>query len=887
MEDFIPKYTSPVYTYKEFIDISNNQSRFKHQDFLTHYYGSIYSENEILLFHEMGTGKTRTSIAIVERLLAEYPWEYKGALILTRGRGLIQNYINELVNNSDKYTPNSLNVQQHPIKLRKKIEEKYTFYTFEVFAKLITDMTNQTILQRFDSMIIVIDEVHNIRDIDTKSTIRVYDSIYRFLHILKHRKIILLTGTPMKDGPEEIASLMNLILEKENQMPTNINFLTTFFNEKDELINKLKLKEFFNKKISFLQNTISDVKKEYVGVILPPLKHFKVIPLEMEDHQNDAYESAWKMDQNAVNIYSNIRQASLCVDENKNFGHNISMKKFNRSMSCKYDELIQNLKQHSNELTIVYADIVKGSGLQCLSKCLQLNGFNKGYGKPKSFIILTSKITEHQKQHYISIFNNKDNVFGEKLFLILGSRVIMEGYTFKNVLHEHVLTPHWNYSETSQFISRGWRANSHRDLIEKQKELSVTKQPTLFIYQYVCIPKRLPSIDMMMYATAEKKDLMINQVIRVIKECAFDCAILKNLNVIKDYDNMRECHYTLCSFNCDSSLQKTDEVNYNTYDLFFFKNSPDWNAGIQTLRILFKKQWFIKWNILQTYFRDFQIAQLLLYCKKEYIAFENPRGYYSHLCYNDKGVFCVPLYYQGESISQALHLCKYQKNIPMDIDQINLKYILNNINIYLDKLLNVQDYETCVKILKLFPIFIQEIILKNVLKLKIFPNIKYSKLLNFSLKYYETSIFETDEYIGFFLQDDKFFCISKVNGFEAEETIAKKYFEEQKQRIENNSLGYHGQENRNLNEFCIKQTTNLDEKNKKNIDKRKILSGRRCVNWNKKDLIKVANKVLTLDPGIKFDTVNRYDLCSQLKNFFRDNNLLINDNTCGTQYKLK
>jgi len=32
---------------------------------------------------------------------------------------------------------------------------------------------------------------------------------------------------------------------------------------------------------------------------------------------------------------------------------------------------------------------------------------------------------------------------------------------------------------------------------------------------------------------------------------------------------------------------------------------------------------------------------------------------------------------------------------------------------------------------------------------------------------------------------------------------------------------------------------------------------------------------------------NRSELCSQLKDFFKRKDLLINDNTCGTQYKLK
>ena len=50
-----------------------------------------------------------------------------------------------------------------------------------------------------------------------KKLIRIYENISEFLHIVKNRKILLMSGTPMKDQPNEIADIMNLILPKEEQ----------------------------------------------------------------------------------------------------------------------------------------------------------------------------------------------------------------------------------------------------------------------------------------------------------------------------------------------------------------------------------------------------------------------------------------------------------------------------------------------------------------------------------------------------------------------------------------------------------------------------------------------------------------------------------------------
>ncbi len=58
---------------------------------------------------------------------------------------------------------------------------------------------------------------------------------------------------------------------------------------------------------------------------------------------------------------------------------------------------------------------------------------------------------------------------GNIMPVIFGSRVIAEGLTFKNVIHEHVV-PHWNGSETEQVIARGWRLGSHEALIKKWEQ---------------------------------------------------------------------------------------------------------------------------------------------------------------------------------------------------------------------------------------------------------------------------------------------------------------------------------------------------------------------------------------------------------------------------------
>ena len=56
----------------------------------------------------------------------------------------------------------------------------------------------------------------------------IYKEMHRFLHLIENKKVLLLSGTPMKDRPEEISTIMNLILPTNQQLPTGKKFLNKY-----------------------------------------------------------------------------------------------------------------------------------------------------------------------------------------------------------------------------------------------------------------------------------------------------------------------------------------------------------------------------------------------------------------------------------------------------------------------------------------------------------------------------------------------------------------------------------------------------------------------------------------------------------------------------------
>jgi len=882
--DFIPDYNKPVHQYKEFREVKESQSIYKHQPFLATFFGNIYNHtDEILLFHEMGVGKTCTSVKIAERLVTMHPYEYRGVIVIARGQGLINNFVNEIADKcTDGKYATGINTgddqKLFKFRQRKKIYQTYTFYTFEILAKMLKDLPDKALIQRFDSHIIIIDEAHNIRDNEHATGLKVYNEIHRLLHVLRHRKIVLLTGTPMKDGPEELAGLLNLILPLNRQMPVGNTFNQTFF-DRGQVKNVALLKSYLTGLVSFLKSDNVDVPKIYEGKIVAPLTKFKLVIRRMAEEQNREYEKAWRLDSQNVNIYNNTRQTSLYVDEEGRYGKlakPVAISKLAR-YSCKYAFVIDRLDEavNSGELSMVYSDLINGSGLMMLAKLLEQHGWSTTPKTRKSFILLTSCVSEAKKQHLLKMFNSPENCRGEYIAALLGSRVITEGFTLRNIIHEHILTPHWNYGETSQVIARGWR-NSHHDLI------AIGVRPVVHVYQYAAISTTYPSIDLMMYKISEEKDFEINKIVQIIKESALDCYLFKNRNQCgMDYE--RDCQYTKCEFSCDIEPIDNEGFNITTnYDLNFYQGSIEWKQHLNLLKNIFREKWCCTWKIMEELTKDtlsrMQLVQLLHHVTSRYQVFINPRGNQSHLRYDETGVFLTTLY---DQISQSEYYdymkSRYEKKYVKTTTSLAMRHYLrrNFVN-------DVKRFQHSKDFLVNMPEFFQQLLLKNVIKLRVAHPSRYLGIQRMVLTHYKSSLYEDDQYTGYHLKKGQSFCFEKSSMQICDSQIVDNYFQDQKIKLENNPYGCYGQENRDLDEFCIKITKSIGAIG--GGDKRKIKSGRRCINWHKSELIRLIEDQLKLsvDPA-----ASRIDMCKMIQKFFKAHHLIENDETCGTQYKRK
>ncbi|BCS83178.1 putative NTPase [Cotonvirus japonicus] len=194
---------------------------------------------------------------------------------------------------------------------------------------------------------------------------------------------------------------------------------------------------------------------------------------------------------------------------------------------------------------------------------------------PATYITVTGKSDEDadqipEEKHDIlkNVYNNINNRDGKYLKIVVGSKVMNEGITLKNVKEIYILDVHFNLGKVDQAIGRGIRFCTHYDVINENNPF-----PKVEINKYVVSLKDGLSTEEQLYKKAEQKYKLIKQVERILQEEAIDCPLNRNGNIfpeeIERYGNCGTknnpcpaiCGYMPCDYKCGDKM-----LNARFYD---------------------------------------------------------------------------------------------------------------------------------------------------------------------------------------------------------------------------------------------------------------------------------------------------------------------------------
>jgi len=523
------------------------------QKFLSNFINPKTPYKSILIYHRIGAGKTCSAIQIAEK------WKGKKKIVVVLPASLKGGFKNELRggcggNNYltqaertrlSSIQPNDDEYKDIIDKSDQRIEEYYNIYSYNKFIEYVKDGT-----MRLTNTVLIIDEIQNM----VSETGTYYKELYDMLDQgIKGLRIVLLSATPMFDRPVEIALTMNL-LDPELGMPTGREFDKMFISERisgDKRIYSVKNMDKFKKMI-----------KGYVSYYMGapeftfPRMSIRYVECEMSDFQQGIYKKILKNEDkddflnklpskdeilNAVdlpnNFYIGARFTSNIVYPNRKVNESglesltdAKIKDNLAKYSCKIDKIMKSVRRASGKI-FIYSGFKGFAGLKTIVRVLEAFGYKNyqthGAGR-KRFAVWSGDESMETKDEIREVYNRSDNLYGEKLKIILGSPSIKEGVSLKAVRYVHVLEPYWNQSRLEQVVGRASRFCSHINLPEEERDVKV--------YVYVATQSDTDEITVDQYIKylSETKNKIIKQFEKAIKEAAIDCRLNLAANETKE-----------------------------------------------------------------------------------------------------------------------------------------------------------------------------------------------------------------------------------------------------------------------------------------------------------------------------------------------------------------
>ena len=685
-----------------------------HQIFMERFFSPYTPYTSALLFHVMGSGKTCTAAAVRENLkkIEVDGKPQKPAIIIVKNEDLGRSHSDEIakVCTFEKYLPKpsaaeikkgvEMTAAAKIARLNREVRKSYIIVTYEMFLKSLPP-TDEAIRKQYSNRVIIIDEAHLMRiqppkkkkakgiqtspiekleeEIDVAPDVEslniddpkvLYNKMKNFLHVIEGSRILLLTGTPIWDKVSEIASLLNLILPLDKQLPTGTEFDNKFFDKDGNLTPSaiVTLKTAFQGRVSFLRSMITTAERLEQGTKSPWLNYVTVYPDAMSEVQasyarkaKDTIETkiikvkgksveretkggtVLKLARDAMNMIIptfNTKGEVIGAEYGPEAFEKYATKKIKRlngnkttvtntyqitnpflkdaikndlrTYATKFASIIEQVKNNPKEVVFIYNENVTGpGGAIMLALCMQLHGFIwvtssteiSQLSPKRRFAVITSDSQTtslpKQIQALLKSANREDNRYGDRLQVIIGSEKISVGISIKNVRQIHIVMPHWNIPAIEQATYRGFRFGGHEALPPEERKIKIFRHVAVEQdygdgdEKYQTFEQGFPSntyfspketTDIYIYSIAERKEYRNTQIVRILKETAFDCAINYERNVLPtDIDGTRDCDYKSCNYQCDGfPLDKKakkskvwnysipeDSLDYSTYNLYY------------------------------------------------------------------------------------------------------------------------------------------------------------------------------------------------------------------------------------------------------------------------------------------------------------------------------
>jgi SNF2 family DNA or RNA helicase len=432
-------------------------------------------EDAMLIYHTPGSGKTLTALAVAE---AE-----KMPLTVTGPASLRNNFAKE--------------------KAKHKIKAYVDTFTYNKPSASTKG-------------VLAFDEAHKMGRIGTKRS--------QYPDYIKGKKTMFLTGTPIRNRPDELVPIMRGLGIKMNKgadqfndeyiakIKTNPGFFARVFKGAEPEIeyrarNLDKLKKLLKNKVDYYE----PLQEEF------PTTNESTIRVEMSKKQEAAYDMALKQDpglkykvqHGIAPSKAESKRMNAFMIATRQIGN--SPKEYNTSSTADDEpkinraalEIEKRFKADKNYRGVTYSSYIK-HGLDPLEN--RLKAKNIPYAR------YTGKMSQTDRDAAIKSYNSG------KIKHLLISGAGGEGLDLKGTKLLQTLEPHWNDPVMQQIKARAVRFRSHAALPENERNVEIQNYVAMPRKHGIIFKTRAKGADEYLQMMADKKKKLNDEFLNALKE---------------------------------------------------------------------------------------------------------------------------------------------------------------------------------------------------------------------------------------------------------------------------------------------------------------------------------------------------------------------------------
>jgi predicted RNA methylase len=464
----------------------------------------------ILLWHEMGSGKTRIPVALVKTVLMS-----GRKFIFIGPKGLHDNLRKEFEKvgfklPEDKVQFISLNASNMFDQVT-RMETENVGFKADVSSKTnednfikeerLRDVTDKQEglpglagTTALDDTFVFVDEAHKLFNAITngsKNALNLYDLIMG----AKNIKVMFATGTSIVNTPFELCPCFNMLAGKKIFPEDREEFEDMFIGVKKDGTQFIKNANIFKNRmvglVSYYGKWVQDTQTS--AGIKPEQLPMEVVKVPMSNTQFARYSlysdkekqeqtfaskksgrfaasksvSSYRVKTRMTSVAIPVRDDDPSINTEKGLIANLK----NPDNCPKYYKMKEYIEQTKKGIIMIYCDFVHGVGIERMGKFLEhIMGYSRwttetdNAVKDRRYIVISGDVSTDERTSMQEVVNSKDNMWGGVIKIILVGPAGALGLDFMGIQLEILANPSFNMAQTDQVIARGVRNFSHKHL---------------------------------------------------------------------------------------------------------------------------------------------------------------------------------------------------------------------------------------------------------------------------------------------------------------------------------------------------------------------------------------------------------------------------------------